>query len=836
MDVDTYRRSIPITDEKNGQRLNFSVIDAGSQSATRTLVFLHGFGGRAAYWEHQLDHFSQDSRVVAFDLRGHGLSDAPRSNYDVDELCGDISALLKAVDAPEKFILVSHSFGGALASYFVSQYPDRVEKLVIIASASQFKLRFAGRLMLSLPPLVLRVARRFFRAAKVYPPSHVVVRQNRNALSIWDGKPYLQQIKIPSLVILGQRDLLFSEESYREVAKYIPGAQEVVIPVSAHQVMVERPDAVNRAIDRFLGKAQNADGRAKSREAVKQLEQERPWLKYFDPRTPYRIKPTVQPVQRMMEIAAKRYRNTAALIFHGQAMSYRTLDRLANRFAQALLVSGLQHGERVGLLLPNTPQAMIGYYGILKAGGVVVFLNPLFTPADLRYQLDHGDVVRVVALSLFARALHEALSIESVQAAKVQSIILTSYGDYLRDGAGLAFRFWHSWTQGHRLSLKQRNLLKPLVQSWQTFMRMGKWTCPEPPPLPSELAVIQYTSGTTGATPQGVMLSHANLAANALQMRHWIPESRPADERILAALPFAHSYGLSSCLNFAPLVAGTLILLPSFSVTEVLKAVKQHKPTLFPGTPPMYRRLAEFPGVRRFGLASIRICVSGGSPLPLEVQEAFEKVTKGRVIEGYGLTEAGPMTHANPLGVRRRAGSIGVPISDTDAKIVHPELGHVLPDGEIGELWVRGPQVMMGYWKDPEATAIALRDDWLVTGDMAKRDEEGFFYIVDRKKDLILNGSLCVYPREIEEVIYEHPAVLEAAVASVDGKITAFAVLNGTEALTESGLQSYCQQRLPAVLVPERVVFMAELPRNFVGKVLRRQLMQSVQPAPTPAS
>jgi long-chain acyl-CoA synthetase len=874
MDVDTYRRSVRIADTASQQTLNFSVIDAGPRDAARTLVFLHGFGGRAAYWEHQLAYFAQDSRVLALDLRGHGLSDAPYSQYTVEELCEDVIAILAAVQAPERFVLVGHSFGGALSSYFISRCPERVEKFIIIASAVRFKLRWAGRLLLSLPPWLLGLSRRFFALSKLYPPSHVVVRLNRNALSIWDGSPYLQQIKVPSLVILGQRDLLFSQESYREVAKQIPQAQEVIVPVSAHQVMVDRPEAVNRAMERFLGKASTAEQRSKRREQERQLEAERPWLKYFDPRTPYRIKPPVQAVQRMMEIAARRYHDTAAFIFHGQSTSYRRLDQEANRFAQSLLALGLQAGERVGLLLPNSPQAMVGYYGVLKARGVVVFLNPLFTAEDLRYQIKHSGVAVVVSLSLFAKSLSEALTQtrpahaehpESEPGHAVRRIVFTTYGEYLRGSKGLVFKYWTHWAQGHQVQPAHWKALKPLALHWRHFMRKGRSTCPEPPPAPQDLAVIHYTSGTTGDRPQGVMLSHANLAANALQMRHWIPEARPADERILAALPFAHSYGLTSCLNFAPLVAATLVLLPSFSVPDVLKAVKQHKPTLFPGTPPMYRRLAEYPDVRRFGLASIRVCVSGGSPLPLEVQEAFERVTRGRVIEGYGLTEASPLTHANPLGVRRRPGAIGLPVSDTEAKIVDPELGHSLPDGEVGELWVRGPQVMQGYWQDPAATALALRGEgWLATGDMARRDEEGFFYIVDRKKDLILNGSLCVYPREIEEVIYEHPAVLEAAVAarpaaetalnaaletalsttalnaaptsegqptpqrsSPGAQLVAFVVLKRDQPLSSADFMRYCADRLPPALMPQQVVFLKELPRNFVGKVLRRQLFEA---------
>ena len=633
---------------------------------------------------------------------------------------------------------------------------------------------------------------------------------------------------MPSLVILGQRDFLFAQESYREVARLIPGAEEVIIPVSAHQVMVERPEAVNRAIERFLGPAEFAAERQRRRGRERLLERERPWLKYYDPRAPYLIKQPTQPVQRMMEIAARRYGGTAALVFFQREISYRELDRLANRFAHALLRLGVQPGDRVALLLPNTPQAVICYFGILKARAVAVFLNPLFSADDLAFQLGDSGAKVVVALTLFLRQLTEAANRTGVE-----HVVLTAFGDFLRLREQAGFMLRRHWIEGHATPTGRLRDLKAKHHRLRRLLARSSHRAPEPAPESRDLAVIQYTSGTSGARPQGVMLTHANLAANALQMRHWVPEARPGDERILAVLPFAHSYGLTACLNFAPLVAGTLILLPAFTTEMVLKAVQRHRPTVFPGVPQMYRRLAEFPGVRRFGLASIRVCVSGGSPLPVEVQEAFERLTRGRVVEGYGLTEAGPVTHSNPLVARRRPGSIGVPLPHTKAKIVDPVTGARLPVGEIGELAVRGPQVMAGYWQAPKETALALRDFWLHTGDLARMDEDGFFYIVDRKKDAILTGTHCVYPREVEEVLYEHPAILEAAVAGVPeagaATVGAFVVVRPGETLTEADVLTFCRQRLAAPLVPHSIRFLPELPRNFIGKVLRRKLAELVR-------
>ncbi|MBF6592050.1 MAG: AMP-binding protein, partial [Ktedonobacterales bacterium] len=358
----------------------------------------------------------------------------------------------------------------------------------------------------------------------------------------------------------------------------------------------------------------------------------------------------------------------------------------------------------------------------------------------------------------------------------------------------------------------------------------GGFHPPEPPPLVDDLAAIQYTSGTTEA-PVGTLLTHANLVANASQVRYWLPEGRPGDERILAVLPFSHAYGLTACLNFAPLLGATLILQPHFEARDVLESIARHQPTLFPGVPPMYQRLANYPGVRKFGIASIRACISGGAPLPIEVQEAFEKLTRGRLVEGYGLTEASPVTHATPISGRRKPRSIGLPLPDTEAKIVDMRTGADLPPDQPGELLIRGPQVMRGYWNRPEETARILADGWLRTGDVARMDEDGYFFIIDRMKDIIVVDGHTIYPRDIEEVLFEHPKVLDAAVVGVPSaegppRVRAYVVLRPDERATSDELLAFCRQRLEAYTVPSTIAILPELPRNAVGKVLRRVLAE----------
>jgi long-chain acyl-CoA synthetase len=347
---------------------------------------------------------------------------------------------------------------------------------------------------------------------------------------------------------------------------------------------------------------------------------------------------------------------------------------------------------------------------------------------------------------------------------------------------------------------------------------------------PEDLALIQYSSGTTDA-PKGVMLTHANIVADTTQVRHWITDIDEGDERMLCVLPFSHSYGMTAALNVGISIAATLILLPTFSTREVLQVIARYRPTLFPGVPTMYVAINHYPKVRRYGLKSIRACVSGAAPLPLEVQEEFEKLTRGKLVEGYGLTEAGPVTHANPIYGARKTGTIGVPLPDTEAKIVDMQTGADAPIGSIGELVIRGPQVMRGYWNRPDETAQVLKEGWLYTGDVAKADEDGYFQIIDRKKDMILAGAFNVYPRDVEEVLYENPKVLEVSVAGVppeggEQSVKAYVVLRKGEMATPEEFIEFCRMRLADYAVPHLVEFREQLPKTFVGKVFKRKLAE----------
>ena len=825
-DPDLYRRTVRLEGRgEAGGPLLMSVIDAGPREALRTLVFLHGMGGYAAYWRHQLNHFYEGSRVIAPDLRGHGLTDAPHSSYSREELLGDIEAMVAALDLPERFILITHSFGGALGTLYTTRHPQRVERLVIIGSAVKFdQLKNVGRFLLRAPAWVLTLALKSLPIGKRYPPGHVVHAQYANAVITYDGNLHLPYIQCPSLVILGEKDRLFDSSAYLGVAQLIPNAQEITLPLSAHQVMVERPDAVNRAMDRFLGPVQIETERHLRRERNRRLEKERPWLKFYDARTPYQIRPPQGPLQRHLEIAAKRFANVTALRFFHSNMSYKKLDRLANRMAEGLRRQGVTPGDRVLIALPNIPQAVVAYFAVLKLGGVVNFME-----SNASVEAVQARIKAIGAKVVFALSTRYAEFQSAVLQAGAKCLVFTSFRDYMGVRDWLEFSLRHHYTEGHKMPY-----LRKLVSNRQVFRFVEllslKTERPEPEPDVNCLAVIQYTAGGSDGMPTAVALTHKNLMANSLQVRHWMPESRPGDERILAIWPF--SAGMAATCNLAPMLGATVLLVPHFEPLQTLNLIRRERPTFLPGSPRLYQLLSEVPNVRKYGIASIRVCFSGGAPLPLEVQESFEKLTKGRVVEAYNTVEAG-VCLAQPLAARKRMGAVGVPLPDVQVRLVHPESGAECGVGEVGELWIKGPQVAQSYWRDEAATAKHFQDGWFKSGDLAERDEDGFFTVIERQENVIhhdIDHDLAnVYPRAIEEVLYELQEVSEAAVLARNGpggtvEIVAFVVPRRPESFNEAQLAAWCASRLPTDSRPTRFQMIDHLPRSATGKVLRGEL------------
>jgi len=815
VDIELYRRAVRLNAP---QPLTLSIIDIAPENPRGTIVFLHGFGGNARQWAHQLTRFSDDFRVIALDLRGHGHSDRPVGPYDVDTLAADIEDALDTLGVTDPAVLVGHSLGGAAAIELTMRSPRRVEKLVLIAFPGEFPLALPIRWALALPTPVLNLARPFVRRSLSAPP-RVLKRMYREAILPWKGWDKFPAVRAPSLVIRGHRDRVFSRQLFERVAESIPDAEEVNVGASGHLVMLERREAVNRAMERFLEAAQTK----RQGEASLSLLRKRPWLASYDSHVPRFVSVPSVTVDQFLASASRRFPSRTAIRFHGFRLSYRRLERRSNRLANALSHLGVKPGDRVLVLLPNLPQTVIAFYGILKAGAVATFASPLSEPDELLRQILDSEATALLPLTRFA-----AVAARALRETTVRHVILTAVWDYLPAWKAALFRVRQTRPGGD--SFPERP-----ASGFHAFQRLLTSQPPRRPGIersPDDLAVLQYTGGTTDV-PKGVMLSHRNLVANTLQTRFWIPDVREGREVVLSVLPFSHIYGLMTALCVPVSLAGEMVILSTFATPEVMRAIRRRRPTLFPGVPTMYTAINDFPGVRRYRVSSIRACISGAAPLPVEVQEAFERLTKGRLVEGYGLTEAGPVTHANPFNGPRKPGSIGIPFPSTEAKIVDLATGKDLGAGRVGELAVRGPQVMSGYWKDPQATAqVITRSGWLLTGDLARMDEDGFFQIVARKKEMILAGEYQVYPRDVEEVLYEHPKVREAAVVGIQQprlplqRVKAYVVLRKGERATEEELIDLCRRRLESYAVPWKVEFVDELPKSFVGKVLRRILIE----------
>jgi long-chain acyl-CoA synthetase len=854
LDIELYRRSVymPVECRQVARRISVIEIEPEVEVTTPppTLVFLHGYGGSAVQWLHQIRFFGQYTRVIALDMRGHGLSDDPPPlPYSIDELVEDVHYILEELNVHRPFWLIAHSFGGAVATEYALRYPDALLGLVLVGVPSRFVLRpILSRAIKSIPDPIFSFGARVLGIA-LHAPQRTL-RAMLGMMSTWHGESRFSQLRVPTLVILGQRDTVFLREYYEEVPRHIANVQRVVISVSAHLVQLERPGAVNRAIRRFIeathmhqyratGAAAGVVGngpvslfRTNPRFTANRLAT-MPWLQYYDDGVPEQVPVSKQLLHDLLSNTAGAYPRGSALIFFGQRISYHELDLLSNRFSRVLHALGVRQGERVAIVLPNVPQCVIAFYGTLKAGAVVVLGSPLSSTDELRYQLRDSEAKVLLTLTSY-----RAQSEQMCRGTRVAHVIYTDAREYLPLpqrvllASLLEESIPHSQQTGETLAVVRDTPFTPL-SSWrehafQQLLRQqsSHSLCMK---LSSEqLALLQYTSGTTDA-PKGVMLSHRNLMINLVQVRSWMPDARRGREIVLCVLPLSHAYGITDAMNVTVGLAGTLVLLPTNRIREVMNAIREYHPSILPGVPSLYQAIANYPNVRAYGVASIRICISGSAPLPVESQEAFEKLTKGHLVEGYGLTEASPVTHSNPLKGERRIGSIGLPLPGTFARIVDPQTDEPLSPGQVGELVIQGPQVMQGYWHMPEETAQVLRHGWLHTGDLARMDEDGFFSIVDRKKDLILAGTYNVYPRDVEEVLYEHPKVLEAAVVGANNPsyIKAFVVLKRGEQATADELLALCRERLDAYKVPAQVEFRTELPKNIVGKVLRRLLVEA---------
>jgi long-chain acyl-CoA synthetase len=563
----------------------------------------------------------------------------------------------------------------------------------------------------------------------------------------------------------------------------------------------------------------------------------KPWLSFYDEGISASIDYPSIPLDRLLADSAATHPSRRAIIFGARvgsrimdsALSYGQLEEAVNQFAASLQELGVHKGDRVALIMPNCPQFVIAFYGTLRAGGVAVPCNFLYAAQEIEHQLNDAGAEIAVVLSPYYSKVH---SIRSATA--LRHVICANIKEYFPPLLRLLFTLAKEKKEGHRVEIS--------CEGGDDFWFQSLLAGPpgtEPRPVdssPEDTACLLYTGGTTGV-PKGAQLTHRNLVSNAVTGLAW-SHARPAGEITIGALPLFHSYGMTSVMNMAIAGALTMVLIPDpRDVLHIMGSIAKHQATFYPGVPTMYVAINNHPQVNEFDLSSITVCLSGAAPLPVEVQERFQNLTGCKLVEAYGLTETSPATHVNPLD-RNKIGFIGTPWPDTDARVVDAELGEEeLPVGEIGELVIQGPQVMKGYWQQPTETANVLCEHpnlgpglWFHTGDIARMDEEGYFQIVDRKKDMIICGGFNVYPRDVEEVLYQHPAVQEAAVAGIPDEyrgetVKAFVVLGEGMTATEDEIIAFCQQHLAKYKVPTAIEFRTSLPKSTVGKVLRRELV-----------
>ena len=563
----------------------------------------------------------------------------------------------------------------------------------------------------------------------------------------------------------------------------------------------------------------------------------KPWLQYYDEGVPASIDYPSVPLDHLLEQSAAKFPDQPAIIFGGRLgsqvmdsqLTYRQLNEAVNRFAAAIQELGIKKGDRVAMFMPNCPQLVISYYGTLRAGGIAVPFNFLYTANEVQNQLNDSGAEIIVALTTFYNM------VDSIREnTKLRHIVATNIKEYFPGFLKTMFTLAKEKKGGHRIEISHKDDI------WFQDLLERAQLPPRPAETgPDDTACLIYTGGTTGV-PKGAELTHSNVVSNAVAGSYW-SHSQEGKEVSIGALPFFHSYGMTAVMNMTIKTGGAMVLIVDpRDVLHIMGSINKHKATLYSAVPSSYARINTNPDLGKFDLSSVRVCLSGAAPLPRKVQETFQEITGATLVEAFGMTESSPATHVNPLD-RNKIGTIGTPWPDTDARIVDIDTGEEeLPQGEIGEMIMQGPQVMKGYWRMPTETANMLREHpsigpgkWLHSGDIAFMDEEGYFRIVDRKKDMIICGGYNVYPRNIEEVLYQHPAVKEAGVVGMTDEFrgetaVAFIVLKEGMTATEEELIAHCAEHLAKYKVPSKVIFRETLPMTAVGKVLRRELVKEL--------
>ncbi len=552
--------------------------------------------------------------------------------------------------------------------------------------------------------------------------------------------------------------------------------------------------------------------------------EDRPWLAYYDEGVPHHIDYPEVPLTFLLEESARKYPESPCTIFKGARITYREMNEICDRLAAGLADLGVKKGDRVGIFMPNTPQFVMAFYAILKLGAVVVATNPLYSAREIEHQLNDAGIEVMLVMSNFYNLIKEVQP-----KTPLRTLVVTNIKETLPPVLSLLFTLTKEKKDGFRVQPAEGDVwLQDLINKHKPEDR------PKVDIGPDDIALFQYSGGTTGVSKAAVAL-HRNLIANALQIRYWMVNAEDGKEVVLMAIPLFHVYGLVAGMCFAMRLGASMVMVPNpRDLKDVLANIQKYQASIFPGVPTLYNAINNHPDVLagKYNLSTIKACISGSAPLLRETKDKFEALTGGKLFEGYGLSEAPTATHCNPMFGENPPGSIGLPLPDVDVRIISLEDEvTVLPVDEIGELVVKGPQVMKGYHNMPTETANSLRDGWLFTGDIARMDEKGFFYIVDRKKELIKPGGYQVWPREVEEVIADNPKVLEVGVAGIPDPyrgetVKAWVVIKTGESASEDEIKDWCRERLAKFKVPTHIEFRTELPKTTVGKILRRELVR----------
>jgi long-chain acyl-CoA synthetase len=549
-----------------------------------------------------------------------------------------------------------------------------------------------------------------------------------------------------------------------------------------------------------------------------------PWLESYDDAVSQTLDYPDEPLFYFLDDSARRFPNATCTIFKGAKISYQEMSELTDRLAAGLSSIGIKKGDRVGLFIPNTPQFVMAYFAILKIGGVVVATNPLYSAKEIEHQAnDSGMEVMIVMSNFYQR-------VKDVQPkTRLRQLIVTNIKETLPPILKFLFTLTKEKKGGFRVELQDGDIwMQDLIEKYKPS------DLPDMSVKPDDVAVFQYSGGTTG-TPKAAVALHRNLVANTIQIKAWFHIAEEGGEVVLMSIPLYHVYGMVAGMNLALAIGAAMVMVPDArDIKDGLDNLQKYKATLFPAVPTLYNAINNWPDVQagKYDLSSIKACISGSAPLMRETKERFEALTGGVLFEGYGLSEAPTATHCNPLLGENKIGSIGLPLPDVEARIISlDDEETVLTSGEIGELVIKGPQVFKGYYRMPTETQNAIRGEWLYTGDIARMDSQGYFFIVDRKKELIKPGGFQVWPREVEETISDHPKVLEVGVAGVPDPyrgetVKAWVVLKPGEELDETDLRAWCKERLAKYKVPSQVEFRDELPKTTVGKILRRELVR----------